>query len=228
MLTQRRLLSDTLHMFAHPLVDIVVSYIAFLPAELGADVKAEALCRIQLKPSQYSAAECGVACSPISGEIWVTLAESASIFNADCEFVRFAAQGQLKWAAGAAIAGNGEAFIADATGTGYGIVVCRADGSEVRRIDNIRPHHIAIDNKQQLLFVTEYSADCVHMLDRESGRCLLKWGCHGGSIGPVGGPDDVAMEGAYGVAVNPITQQVCVCDRGNCRLKVLSFGVVRS
>lgn len=167
----------------------------------------------------------GVACGP-GGQIYVSSGSAVQAFSEDGKFLQHIGKGDWKSATGIAFA-HGEAYIADRTARS--IAVCR-DGSVVRRIGSehmhrgtevknhggdsdrqfLEPGFLAIDSKQQLLFVTEFAHDRVQVLKLD-GTFVRGWGGSGSEEGQFVGP--------LGIAVSPLGE-VAVADSRNCRIQV--------
>lgn len=100
----------------------------------------------------------------------MTSSEKVQVFSAEGKFLRQIARGQWRDPCGIAFATNGDAYIADFVA--HRVVVCRPDGSVVRRIGSEgkgdgqfkNPFYVAIDRRQVVLFVVDAMNNRVQVL----------------------------------------------------------------
>lgn len=219
------LLADALHRFSLDLVNIVRRYYGFLNASSG--VKPTQLLSIDLKnvwhhgvhDTHYT--KCGVALSP-DGVIWVTRGHTVRRFNSIGGLINYVPE-QLQNTTGIAFSAKGEAYIADYEADS--VLVCDKNGMLLRRIGCdgsalgkksstlAQPFGVAIDAKNELLFVSENGGTYVKVMKLD-GSIAHAFGSYGYGNGEFMTARGIALSSAGELGVvdcNGHRVQVCVC-----------------
>lgn len=199
-------------MMSLDLVKIVGGYIAHPTATASATstlLLTFALKDIQLEEHEMTTV---VAVDPNNNKIWATMTNQAQIFSADGEFLQYAAKGRVEGLFGIAIAANGDACMADWEGNC--IFVCQPNGKIARRIGGKhqfdRPSFVAVDVKQDLVFVSDSHNYRVQVLNLD-GSIVRTLGSRGRGDGELGFIRGIALSK---------TGEVAVCDMDRHRVQV--------
>jgi hypothetical protein len=200
-------ISEALHMLSLDLVKMVYGYLVFPTATVGA--KARLLFTI-VSARDYCH---GIAISP-DNNVWVSSWDQVRVHDADGQFLFHAATKQFEYACGISFAANGDAYIADCHANC--VVVCRADGSFVRRFGSEGRHdgqfqslgYVLVDRKRELLWLSDNHRVQVLQLDGSFVR----------TIGSKGSGDGQFFDSVRGIAMNS-AREIAVAD-GLCRVQV--------
>lgn len=156
-------------------------------------------------PGQFSNSCWAMACR--GDEIIVCASYHVSVFNKHGKFLRPFAQGRI-WnsAISIALSEQGHVFIVNVNT----LVMLRQDGSLVRQMLGLG-HGVAVDSKQELLFVSNARSYYVEVLSFD-GRLVRTFGTNGTGDGQFKRAEQLAFSAAGELAVSDsVNHRVQVC-----------------